>query len=77
MDLEALMAIVAIGDAITFVGESFTDMALQTAMVWRPVEDLRLRLGEHVTWRRSDANEAAIGALIASAREVRGRRRSR
>ncbi len=71
MDLEALMALVAIGDAITFVGENISDMAAHTAMTWRPVEGLRINLSEFVTWRAKDASTAVVKALIESAREVR------
>jgi LysR family transcriptional regulator, benzoate and cis,cis-muconate-responsive activator of ben and cat genes len=71
MDLEALLALVAIGDAVTFVGEDFKDMAAQTAMTWRPVEDLHIHLSGFVTWRAKDSAAPAVRALIDSAHEVR------
>ena len=71
MDLEALMALVAIGDAVTFVGENISEMAAQTAMTWRPIEDLHIKLSEFVTWRAKDSVTPAVRALIQSARQVR------
>lgn len=70
-DLEALMALVAIGDAVTFVGENFSEMASQTSMTWRPVERLHINLSEFVTWRGTDAGAPITRAIIDSAREVR------
>lgn len=71
IDLEALMALVAIGDAVTFVGENISDMASQTSMTWRPVEELHINLSEFVTWRAKDSGAPVMRALIDSAREVR------
>lgn len=71
IDLEALMALVAIGDAVTFAGEKISDMASQASMVWRPIEGLHLNLSEFVTWRAEDSRAPAVRALIESAREVR------
>lgn len=69
-DLEALLALVVIGDAVTFVSERFWESASQTSTVWRSVEGLDLHLSEFIAWRRSDANTPVIEALIDSAREV-------
>ncbi len=71
IDLEALMTLVAIGDAVTFVGENVSDMASHTSMVWRPVEGLHIHLSEFVTWRTADARAPVVRSLIESAREVR------
>ncbi len=71
MDLEALMALVAIGDAVTFVGENISDMASQATMTWRPVEGLNIKLSEFVTWRAKDSVTPVVRALIDSARDVR------
>lgn len=71
MDLEALMALVAIGDAITFVGENISDIASHASMTWRMVEGLHIDLGEFVTWRSKDASTAVVKALIECAKEVR------
>ncbi|NOK21151.1 LysR family transcriptional regulator [Corallococcus carmarthensis] len=71
IDLEALMALVAIGDAVTFVGENISEMASQTSMTWRPVEDLHIPLSEFVTWRARDSGAPVMRALIDSAQEVR------
>lgn len=70
LDLEALLALVVIGDAVTFVTEKFWEPASQTSMVWRPVEDLRIDLSEVVSWRARDAKAPVVRALIESAREV-------
>jgi LysR family transcriptional regulator, benzoate and cis,cis-muconate-responsive activator of ben and cat genes len=69
-DLEALLALVVIGDAITFVSEKFLEPASQTSMSWRPVEGLDLHLSEFVAWRAADANTPVVRALIDSAKEV-------
>ncbi|WP_437764965.1 LysR family transcriptional regulator [Sorangium sp. So ce281] len=71
IDLEALMALVAIGDAVTFVGKKISDMASQTSMVWRPIEGLHINLSEVVTWRAEDSGAPVVRALIESVREVR------
>ncbi len=76
-DLEALMALVAIGDAVTFVGQNMSDMATQTSMVWRPVADLHIHQSEFVIWRISDADTPVVRALIESAREVSPKRGSK
>ena len=80
LDLEALLALVVIGDAVTFVSEKFWEPASHTSMLWRPVEALDLHLSEFVTWRAADATTPVVRALIESAREVapalQGRRRS-
>jgi len=70
-DLEALLALVAIGDAVTFLGERFAEPVTLTPAVWRPVEDLDINLSEFVTWPAADANAPVVRALIESAREVR------
>jgi DNA-binding transcriptional LysR family regulator len=70
LDLEALLALVVIGDAVTFVSEKFCEPASHTSLLWRPVEDLHLRLSEVVTWRAADAETPVVRALIESAREV-------
>lgn len=71
IDLEALLALVAIGDAVTFVGENISEIARQTSMIWRPVEDLHIHLSEFVTWRNKAPVAPPVRALVASAREVR------
>lgn len=70
-DLEALLALVAIGDAVTFLGERFAEPVTLTPAVWRPVEDLRIHLTEFVTWPTASARTPVVRALIESAREVR------
>ncbi|MBN8470480.1 LysR family transcriptional regulator [Corallococcus exiguus] len=71
IDLEALMALVAIGDAVTFVGENISEMASQASMTWRQVEDLHIHLSEFVTWRTRESGAPVMRALIDSAQEVR------
>ncbi|APR76878.1 LysR family transcriptional regulator YnfL [Minicystis rosea] len=70
LDLEALLALVVIGDAVTFLSEKFWEPASQTSLSWRPVEDLQINLSEVVTWRAEDDRTPVVRALIESAREV-------
>ncbi|AKT39155.1 LysR family transcriptional regulator [Chondromyces crocatus] len=70
LDLEALLALVVIGDAVTFLTEKFWEPVLHTSLSWRPVEDLHIHLSEVVTWRAEDASVPVVRALIESAREV-------
>ena len=70
LDLEALLALVVLGDAVTFLAEKISDAVQPTAAVWRPVEDLRINLSEFVSWRAEDAKAPVVRALIESAREV-------
>jgi DNA-binding transcriptional LysR family regulator len=69
-DLEALLALVVIGDAITFVSEKINEPASQNSLVWRPVEGLDLHLSEFVAWRAADAKTPVVRALMESAKEV-------
>ncbi|MBP2328477.1 DNA-binding transcriptional LysR family regulator [Kibdelosporangium banguiense] len=67
-DLEALLALVAIGDAVTFPASRTADLvAPLSSVVWRPVADLHLTLSEVVTWRTKDAKLPVVRALIDSA----------
>lgn len=70
LDLEALLALVVIGDAVTFVSEKFWEPAAQTSLLWRPVGGLDLNLSEFVTWRSEDEDLPVVRALIESARQV-------
>ena len=70
LDLEALLALVVIRDAVTFVTEKFLEPAALAALVWRPVEDLRIDVREVVAWRAGEEDGPAVAALVASAREV-------
>ena len=70
LDLEALLALVVIGDAVSFLSEKLREPASQTSLLWRPVEDLHINLSEVVTWRAKDASMPVVQALIESAREV-------
>ncbi|EYF07272.1 LysR family transcriptional regulator [Chondromyces apiculatus] len=70
LDLEALLALVVIGDAVTFLAEKASDLVPPTSAVWRPVEDLHINLSEFVTWRAKEADAPVVRALIESAREV-------
>ena len=67
-DLEALLTLVAIGDAVTFLARRPADLvAPLSPVVWRPVADLHLTLSEVVTWRTKDAKLPVVRALIDSA----------
>lgn len=70
LDLEALLALVAIGDAVTFVSEKFWEPASHASLSWRPVERLHIYLSEFVTWRATDKSSPFVRTLIESAREV-------
>ncbi|RYZ40972.1 MAG: LysR family transcriptional regulator [Myxococcaceae bacterium] len=70
LDLEALLALVVIGDAITFLTEKFWEPASQVSLLWRPVEDLHIHQSEFVTWRAGDADAPIVRALLESAQEV-------
>ncbi|ATB30406.1 LysR family transcriptional regulator [Melittangium boletus] len=70
LDLEALLALVVIGDAVTFLTEKFWEPAARTSLVWREVEDLHIHLSEVVTWRAEDEDAPVVRALIESARQV-------
>lgn len=70
LDLEALLALVGVGDAVTFASEKFLAPASQTSLLWRQVEDLHLHLSEVVAWRVADEGTPVVRALIDSAREV-------
>jgi DNA-binding transcriptional LysR family regulator len=76
LDLEALMALVVIGDAVTFVSKKFWEPAALTSLLWRPVDGLDLHLSEFVAWRVEDESVPVVRALIESAREVSPIRRS-
>ncbi|MFB1481735.1 LysR family transcriptional regulator [Corallococcus sp. RDP092CA] len=70
LDLEALLALVVIGDAITFLTEKFWEPASQVSLQWRPVEDLLIHQSEFITWRAEDADAPVVRALLESAQEV-------
>ncbi|MGA5453177.1 LysR substrate-binding domain-containing protein [Streptomyces umbrinus] len=72
-DLEAVLVLVAIGDAVTFLARRTADLvAPLSSVVWRPVVDLDLTLSEVVTWRTKDADLRVIRALIDSAATLNG-----
>jgi DNA-binding transcriptional LysR family regulator len=71
-DLEALLALVAIGDAVTFLARKTAQLvAPMSSVVWRPVVDLDIKLSDVVAWRAKEADIPVVRALIESAREVR------
>ena len=71
-DLEAVLALVAIGDAVTFLARKTAELITpMSPVVWRPVVDLDITLSDVVTWRVKDADRPVVRALIESAQEVR------
>ncbi|MCY1004581.1 LysR family transcriptional regulator [Nannocystis pusilla] len=71
-DLEVLLALVAIGDAVSFLPRRTAALVTpMSSVVWRPVVDLDIKLSDVVTWRVKDADTPVVRALIDSAREVR------
>ena len=70
-DLEVLLALVAIGDAVTFLARKTAELVTpMSSVVWRPIVDLDIKLCDVVTWRAKDADMPVVRALIESAREV-------
>lgn len=68
-DLEALLALVAIGDAVTFLAQRTAELvAPLSSMVWRPVVDLDIKLSDVVTWRTKDTDKPVVRILIESAK---------
>ncbi|MET0404757.1 MAG: LysR substrate-binding domain-containing protein [Cystobacter sp.] len=71
-NLEVLLALVAIGDAVTFLAKKTAELVTpMRSVAWRPVVDLDIKLCDVVTWRAKDADLPVVRALIESAHEVR------
>ncbi|HEX7307889.1 LysR family transcriptional regulator [Lentzea sp.] len=71
-DLEALLALVAIGDGVTFLARRTAALVTPfTSMVWRPLGDLDIELTGVVAWRSRDADLPVVRMLVESAEEVR------
>jgi DNA-binding transcriptional LysR family regulator len=71
-DLEALLALVAIGDGVTFLARRTAALVTPfTSMVWRPLDDLDVRLTDVVAWRTRDADLPVVRTLVDCAHEVR------
>ncbi|MBL7262155.1 LysR family transcriptional regulator [Paractinoplanes lichenicola] len=71
-NLEAMLALVAVGDAVSFVAKKTADLvAPMTPVVWRPVAGLDVSLSDVVVWRARDAQLPVVRALVESARELR------
>lgn len=69
-DLEVLLAMVAIGDAVTFLPRRTADLITPlTSMVWRAVEDLDVTLSDFVMWRAKDNDKPVVRTLVDSAAE--------
>jgi LysR family transcriptional regulator, benzoate and cis,cis-muconate-responsive activator of ben and cat genes len=63
-DLEALLTLVASGDAITFLPEKQVPILALGSAIWRPVIDLDVRLSEVAMWRPQDADTPLLRPLI-------------
>ncbi|MFD5830700.1 LysR family transcriptional regulator [Lentzea sp. NPDC060358] len=71
-DLEALLALVAIGDGVTFTARRTAALVTPvTSMVWRPLGDLDVELADVVAWRARDEDLPVVRMLVECAREVR------
>jgi LysR family transcriptional regulator, benzoate and cis,cis-muconate-responsive activator of ben and cat genes len=63
-DLEALLTLVASGDAITFLPEAVTPVLQLGSAVWRPVTDLGVQWSEVAMWRPEDTDAPLLRPLI-------------
>ncbi|MGW6443205.1 LysR family transcriptional regulator [Lentzea sp. NPDC055074] len=71
-DLEALLALVAIGDGVTFLARRTAALVTPfTSMVWRPLAELDVRLADVVAWRSRDVDLPVVRTLVDCAREIR------
>ncbi|BCJ50596.1 transcriptional regulator [Actinoplanes sp. NBRC 14428] len=71
-DLEAILALVAGGDAVTFLPENQIPILLLGTAVWKPVTDLDVHRADIVMWRRQDERSPLLRPLIDIVREVAG-----
>jgi DNA-binding transcriptional LysR family regulator len=71
IDLEALLTLVASGDALTFLPEKQVKVLLLGAAVWRPIVDLGVQVSDVVMWRPEDTDAILVQPLIQIVREVR------
>ncbi|ACU37040.1 transcriptional regulator, LysR family [Actinosynnema mirum DSM 43827] len=71
-DLEVLLALVAIGDGVTFLARRTAALVTPvTSLVWLPIGDLDVRLSDVAVWRTRDADLPVVRALVECAQEVR------
>ncbi|WP_308257347.1 LysR family transcriptional regulator [Pseudonocardia lacus] len=71
-DLEVLLALVAIGDGVTFIARRTAALVTSfTSMAWRPLDDLDIRLTDVVAWRSRDTDLPVVRTLVECAREIR------
>ena len=68
VDLEALLTLVASGDAVTFLPEKQHRILLLGSAVWRPIVDLGVQVSDVLMWRRADADAPLVRPLIDLAR---------
>ncbi|WP_082944509.1 LysR family transcriptional regulator [Mycolicibacterium elephantis] len=63
-DLEALLTLVATGDAASFMPENQVRVLLLGEAVWRPVVDLDIELTEVAMWRPEDDDATLLRPLL-------------
>ena len=64
VDLEALLTLVASGDAVTFLPRSQRRVLEYSSAVWRPVTDLDVLISDVVAWRAEDTNSLLLRPLL-------------
>ncbi|GAA2687885.1 hydrogen peroxide-inducible genes activator OxyR [Actinosynnema pretiosum subsp. pretiosum] len=71
-DLEVLLALVAIGDGVTFLARRTAALVTPvTSLVWLPIGDLDVRLSDVAVWRTRDSTLPVVRTLVECAQEVR------
>jgi LysR family transcriptional regulator, benzoate and cis,cis-muconate-responsive activator of ben and cat genes len=73
LDLEALLTLVASGDAVTFLTEKHRPILLLGNAVWRPVVDLGVQVPEIAMWRPEEADTPLLRPLLDIVHETRTR----
>jgi DNA-binding transcriptional LysR family regulator len=74
VDLEALLALVASGDAVTFLPGKQQRVLELTSAVWRPVVDLEVEISDVALWRAEDTGSPLLRTLITIVEEIRAAR---
>jgi DNA-binding transcriptional LysR family regulator len=69
-DLEALLALVASGDGLTFLPHRHVAILRLGSAVWKPLADVNVQVSDVVMWRAEDATSPLLRPLIDIVREV-------
>ncbi|MCT7658025.1 LysR family substrate-binding domain-containing protein [Mycobacterium sp. CPCC 205710] len=76
VDLEALLTLVASGDAMTFMPENQVRVLMLGEAVWRPVGDLDVQVCEVALWRPEQDDDPLLRPLIDIVHEIRNRQQA-